>query len=589
MRPAPNTWSDTDSGRGILLFSQLLREMLNDQNFESFRAYSLGTTSRIDEAISVAHDVQDGRIPKKSLESIREELVWSMNKDPVVNKMLGKDLYLLLNLIRNRDFSSEEILNNVIYLGSRISKNYKNECENVILSVFKDKGSETELRHAAGFYCSYLINSGYSKLYILGMVNEVFFKSPMIKVGKPTLSKFFRIFDDKVKEYHVCVVVNKHFGSFLKTLGFNIYATLKDIPENRKNQTFDSYIANSDQVYLLSNSHMYDEYSAISEIEEALTTARALSFLSFRQIKCVWRRDIYVAKAKSSRGKILSGQGLPLQRTMVESESAKNTIKHLASYSRKIINEFDSTSRRKMLNSLHTSALARTSDSIENQLISLWSAVEILLDNPDRDKSRINHYVDTLIPLICLRYVRRQLSFVFRELSSVYKKDFSNIVNKEENSGFEDHQTKFSSIILMRNNNTLKEKLYYMCRGNPIALHRITKLHRDYAQPKNFSKALLGHEDRVRWQIRRIYRSRNNLVHSGSNPSYLHSIVINLDEYYRSSIGTITNRASKEEGYSSVDQLIASIGIEYHLYKSYLSGILKQDILTKESFVRLVL
>jgi hypothetical protein len=41
-------WPDTDGSRGILMFAQLMSEMLTPTTFESFRVYSLDTTARVD-------------------------------------------------------------------------------------------------------------------------------------------------------------------------------------------------------------------------------------------------------------------------------------------------------------------------------------------------------------------------------------------------------------------------------------------------------------------------------------------------------------------------------------------------------------
>ena len=58
MRPPNNSWPNTPQSGGILFFAQLMREMLTDQSFESFRAYSLGSIARLDEAIIVADEIR---------------------------------------------------------------------------------------------------------------------------------------------------------------------------------------------------------------------------------------------------------------------------------------------------------------------------------------------------------------------------------------------------------------------------------------------------------------------------------------------------------------------------------------------------
>jgi len=100
--------------------------------------------------------------------------------------------------------------------------------------------------------------------------------------------------------------------------------------------------------------------------------------------------------------------------------------------------------------------------------------------------------------------------------------------------------------------------------------------------------ALAGHEERVTWQLHRIYRARNNLVHAGRRPSFLDSLVLNLEEYYLACFGTLINRASRQEEEADIDQLIAEIGIKYSIYSRYLGGLRKEQALSKEAFLRAV-
>ncbi len=89
---------------------------------------------------------------------------------------------------------------------------------------------------------------------------------------------------------------------------------------------------------------------------------------------------------------------------------------------------------------------------------------------------------------------------------------------------------------------------------------------------KSANRTICDHADRVRWQIHRVYRARNQLVHAGRTPSYLESVILNLAEYYRSSIATIVNRAKQEDGKSDIDQIVAEIGIKYGIFRDAYAG-----------------
>ena len=83
MRPPRNQWPSTDGSRGVLMFAQLMNEMLSPTTFESFRVYTLDTVSRLDEGLSLIDDVQRNRIPRAALDSVFNELNWSDRKSVV--------------------------------------------------------------------------------------------------------------------------------------------------------------------------------------------------------------------------------------------------------------------------------------------------------------------------------------------------------------------------------------------------------------------------------------------------------------------------------------------------------------------------
>ena len=100
--------------------------------------------------------------------------------------------------------------------------------------------------------------------------------------------------------------------------------------------------------------------------------------------------------------------------------------------------------------------------------------------------------------------------------------------------------------------------------------------------------AIDGHGQRVEWQIYRIYRARNHIVHAGDVPSFLDSLVLNAAEYYTAALTTIINRAHRQEDRSDVDQVVAEIGIEYHMFLRYFEARRSQQRLSRDDLLRLV-
>jgi hypothetical protein len=564
-----------------------MREMLTDQSFESFRAYSLDSIARLDEALIVADDIRRDRLPKQAFEPVLSELAWSLATDPVAKDVASPEISSFRELLKGDQATTDETARHLTLLRKKIGKYYKTSCETKILMLIDNHKQRIDLRNSTGFYCSHLLNIGHSKTYLLRKVEEIFFTSPMRNVGRRTLEKFFGFFDTSPKTFFVYTVVDAAFGRYLTKLELEVYPNAARLRKGLDRGVAQHLPIQRTHAYLFSRVDAYDQDAAVAAVEHTLTSVRALAFLVPHGMEFTSQASMYAVKGRSRAGVILSGHALPLQRSLVAPSANRKTFKSLTSYSGRVLSHFDSRSTERIISSLNTSALARTSQNIENQLISLWSAIEVLLTEPPAGVVRIVHYTKLLLPCICLRYIRRQAIAIFNEMLIVYRKRFARIVNSEPN--FSDQHTKFAAILLLSSNSPLRDQLVGLCSENPLALHRLWKLQRDFSSPQPLKVALEEHERRVGWQLHRIYRARNSLVHSGTKPSYLDSLVLNLDEYYRACLGTLVNRASREEDDSDIDQLTAEIGIEYKIYMTSMGNLRREVELSPEIFIRAIM
>ena len=64
MRLPKEKWPETNGSRGILMFAQIMSEMLTPTTFESFRVYSLDTIARVSEALELVDEVRRQRVPR---------------------------------------------------------------------------------------------------------------------------------------------------------------------------------------------------------------------------------------------------------------------------------------------------------------------------------------------------------------------------------------------------------------------------------------------------------------------------------------------------------------------------------------------
>jgi hypothetical protein len=176
---------------------------------------------------------------------------------------------------------------------------------------------------------------------------------------------------------------------------------------------------------------------------------------------------------------------------------------------------------------------------------------------------------------------------VHDEMTVLYRRKFIDIINSEPEAQKYGFSHKLAATLCLTENEPLRDKLLDLCKNDPLALHRLWKLHRDFNTHASTFDAISGHAERVTWQIFRIYQARNNVVHAGRLPSYIESLILNLAGYFRGVLATIINRARRAGGKTDLDQIVMEIGIEYAIFVEYFQARKSRDEFTREDLLRL--
>src|SRR5690349_15379660 len=108
MQPAPNTWSNTPAAGGTLFFAQAMKAFLDLESFEGFRAYSLDTSARLDEAIVLGEDVLAKRVPATVLDVVFKELAWSISSDGAARAIAPRECELIVTHCGGSEFNVRE-------------------------------------------------------------------------------------------------------------------------------------------------------------------------------------------------------------------------------------------------------------------------------------------------------------------------------------------------------------------------------------------------------------------------------------------------------------------------------------------------
>lgn len=575
MRPARNQWPETQASRNVLIAAQMLREVLGGTTYASFRVTTMDIKSRLRELAALTREISRERVPLPSIDPCLSELTDAFSRDQVANEIIGHEIELFNEnwSVAKRSEKNLALLQRfVIFAHRKLGDNYKRALEGAILLASQKDRANQEASRLITAYCSTLINDGYSREYILQEVERRFFSHDIRKVERRTLQRFFSAFSGKIRRFSVTIPVSSNLGSYLSKL--QIPSMQVKQFSDLDNQTGASLATDrrhhSSHQYFVLYAKAPDPFSALRLASEVLSSIVAMTYLGRRGIDLEWHRHAYVKAARAAAGELIANDQIVFQQQT--KTLTRRVINELKTYTEQILKEFTPESTDRLLSAINISALSRSSPRPENQLITLWSAIEVLLSDPPRGVPRVVHYVDMLTPCICIKYVRRYIMAVLDELRVHYPKHMRDFFRRKEFDSSVDQYTNFTLLMYRAELKGLHEEFCAPLARNPLALYHLWKLEKIFGNRGALLKALEGHEERVRWQLFRIYRTRNNIVHSGDIPTFLTPLVRNVFEYFQSAMSPILIRAAAIDRRSSIDQIVAEIGFDYGIMKGELSG-----------------
>lgn len=571
MQPPRNVWPTGDAADHVLFVAQLFREMLSTATYESFRAPSLDTISRVAEVGMIALEIKRERVPIAAISAALEELSYYLGKDAAIREISPSEIDYFQSTWKSGKITEKDVLQISRFarsLHEKLSSEYRSVLERLIVQSRLEPKKKDYVRKICADYCSHLINSGYSRQYILSQVNSRFFSNDIKKIEKRTLERFFRSFDGAEAVFQVTIPVSNTLAKYLssfKRLPFVILAADEINPQ--ASSLYDE-IKSVKKItkFVTGRISAKDNYSAARKFIEALDTLISITYLARRGVELEWTNSTYVKRIRAVSGEIISLDQIVLQRKSLVLTNA--ILRDIRDYGERIIFDFDEMSMERLVSAVNMSAISRSSYRPENQLITLWSAFEVLMDDPPKGVARISHYINIIIPAICITYPGRYSRAVFDEIYRGNRTHFRTFFSKSEFNPADDMYIKFVKLVFR---DDLKHLHNEFCTGlgrNPLALYRLSKLERDFGKPADLLAALSAHEQRVNWQISRIYRTRNDIVHSGAMPVFLNSLVMNVFEYFKSALVPVLNRASGEQKPSNIDQIVAEVGFQYAIMKS---------------------
>lgn len=220
----------------------------------------------------------------------------------------------------------------------------------------------------------------------------------------------------------------------------------------------------------------------------------------------------------------------------------KNSVKKAKTVSAKLIDkniekvniatslaiESDVSYGQALINAVTFHSLSINASSKENQLLDLWAIFETLLDISQKHTGdRIQQVIKYLIPVLKQKYLFSLFEQLSNDIKNYSEKLYDYIVDKNKDTPI----LAITEFCLLEDNETKRNYVFSQLDDFPLLKERICYYNRVLKTNTDIFEFVLKHTQRLEWQIMRIYRNRNLVIHNGRSMPYLPLLIENLHSY----------------------------------------------------------
>jgi hypothetical protein len=215
--------------------------------------------------------------------------------------------------------------------------------------------------------------------------------------------------------------------------------------------------------------------------------------------------------------------------------------------------------------------MALRSDAEENQILNLWISLESLVPSETKadEVSNIEHIVASLIPFLSIGYIERLLHNLCKDLLRWNHVATRHALRAIPGLKFTDRLAK---LLVLTQFDAQRIALENGFRDFHLLRDRFAYFKDILRSPSKVVEALDAHQQRLEWQLRRIYRARNIIVHSGHTPAYTRPLIAHAHDYLDTVLALLTRLASSPKRVHSVSQGFKYVELNYKTYYNNLSA-----------------
>lgn len=355
---------------------------------------------------------------------------------------------------------------------------------------------------------------------------------------------------------------------------FNLKAIDSPPDDALQAANLEGLIPNDNEIWVeIENITACDRHSARREAELSLDMIRDLFLLFSHKNRISWREETIITQCCDNLPFVIRKPKNSMEKCFdLRSKDASIRLNDLIH----TIGLRDS-SFAKFNRAVDLHGIGSTNDRAENQLLNIWIALETLVPSHVHGGSKVSKVCNGVLPIMLKNYLKRIIERASSDLIRWNRQKTGSILRKISGSKGLSLYQKVLRLIALDENDGLRSELYQELGNFHLLRFRIFELNELFKKPDNLVKRLELHEKKVAWQIRRIYRTRNLIVHLGESPSHIDTLIENAHDYLDQVMSTIIEYTCGYLDAHSLEQIFVMAQLDYEVYINYLKEIKKFD------------
>lgn len=576
-------WKDLENLRPILFFAQRMEELTFEYSIDSYRAPTTNPPYLARELLDeLAHSRNEG-FESNNYEKILDELELRLSGNPIVKNLIKLNIDRYIKPDRGDK-------NKLISLFSVLSdelepRHYVEEAMRQLKqAVASSTPEKSKIDFLARELVTTLINIGMSPRHIKETTVKSFFNSGC-KISMDSLSEYFNKIFPYVHQFSICFKIKSVADSLDDELLsiFDIEFT-EDLPEifSKVETSFKKLgLVNGQKYALVSINGHLDAYSAIKYAEANL--ARLHGLFAIYHHKDTYELDQKILIEQCCQNGIRELEREP-NRMMFISDHRPLAAAGKFTELLKNLNFPNGTDRDKFFRVVDFHSMSLSTDILENQLLNIWISLETITPTAT-NKTKIENITESVTPFISVKY----LNSIFKQLLYDLNNWNAGAINKQlaemRTESKSDKLVDLFRLVVFDEHESKRNRLYSELKDFELLRYRIFRLNASLSSPIKILHFIESHNQRVKWQIRRIYRTRNQIVHSGNTPEFTGQLVENAHVYFDQVFDTCCELGSNSKGFSNFHDVFNFIG---WVNEDHCSWIRKLEKLDEKDAARLL-